>query len=122
MKIPVVGGVLPVIALRVTQAHVYDRAAQKKTDERQTTEAGAPMTRVTGLAAVTGDDLVDVTVELSDKMAASLSGAGGELIRVQGENLVAKVTGGDFGAVRATVTGAESAEAVAPMVEILAAH
>lgn len=117
MKAPI-GKHMRVIALRVTQAYEYKGtgANRQKTDTRQTTAAGAAMTRISGMAAVLGDELVDVTIEATDAQAEGVEP--GQIVALDGA-LVAEIRGGDFGSVRATVTGVEAVKPLAIVTDVL---
>lgn len=100
------------------QAQTYEGSGEsRRVVGRLTNAAGELLSRVSVVAATPTMGLLgDATLELPDSMAETIHP--GDFVEVNGD-LSARLVGGDFGAVRATIQGAQAVKSLGSATELM---
>lgn len=113
---------LPISELRAVamsaprEAFVFENG--KKGEKRVVDASGRSISRVKAVGAVVGDELIELSLEIPDKIADEVQA--GDVVVVTGENMFCDVKGGDFYSVTGAIRDIEACVCVGKFTAILA--
>lgn len=115
MKLPI-SEIRAVTMSNPRKAFVFEDGEKSKT--RIEDSSGRKISRVKAVGAVVGDELIELSLEIPDKIVDEVQA--GDVVVVTGENMVCDVKGGDFYSVTGAIREIEAVEVAGKFSSILA--
>lgn len=121
MDISIANGTTAVVKAKASERQSYEgRGESRRAVGRMIDKAGRPVSGAGAVAVVPGVGLLaDATVLAPDVYGEVMQE--GAVVRLVGDGITAKLSGGDYGAIRATISGVERIEAIGLLADVIAA-